>query len=249
MTESDKYLVPLEVQAQIELLWKKCPEILNLIWDRALSNSKLIEKWNIFFMQAVLVPPARYRPRSKLGDATTEHAQNHHLSIIISTNESIANFALENEGEEKVSGESVLSKRVTTWIALQNAVNCYMDSGKDPNPLGSQGIPPGIKQILERKEGLFRKNMMGKRVNFCCRSVISPDPYIGTNEVGIPVKFAKVLHYPTPVCAWNVKFMRELVERGPNEYPGKLLIVQKLTFLNVCVLFLLGICLFDILCA
>ncbi len=37
----------------------------------------------------------------------------------------------------------------------------------------------GIRQQLEKKEGLFRKNMMGKRVNFACRSVISPDPYIG----------------------------------------------------------------------
>ena len=62
--------------------------------------------------------------------------------------------------------------------------------------------------------------MMGKRVNFCCRSVISPDPYMGTNEVGIPVKFAKELHYPTPVSTWNVKLMRELVERGPHQYPG-----------------------------
>ena len=84
------------------------------------------------------------------------------------------------------------------------------------------GIPNGIKQILERKEGLFRKNMMGKRVNFCCRSVISPDPYMGTNEVGIPVKFAKELHYPTPVATWNIKLMRELVERGPHQYPGSL---------------------------
>ena len=40
-------------------------------------------------------------------------------------------------------------------------------------------VSQGIRQQLEKKEGLFRKNMMGKRVNFACRSVISPDPYIG----------------------------------------------------------------------
>jgi DNA-directed RNA polymerase I subunit RPA1 len=235
MVETDKYMVPLEVQSQLKLLWSNCPELLDRVWGRALNTSMSMDcKWKIFFSQAILVPPTRFRPRSKLGDATTEHAQNHHLSLIITTNESIAKLL--SDSNSAVEGtENVMSKQVTLWITLQNSVNCYMDSGKDPNPLGSQGIPPGIKQILERKEGLFRKNMMGKRVNFCCRSVISPDPYMGTNEVGIPVKFAKVLHYPTPVCTWNVKLMRELVERGPNEYPGP----YSILFLNAMYMLLL----------
>lgn len=42
-------------------------------------------------------------------------------------------------------------------------------------------------QILEKKEGLFRKNMMGKRVDYAARSVISPDPYINMDEIGIPM--------------------------------------------------------------
>ena len=41
--------------------------------------------------------------------------------------------------------------------------------------------------MLEKKEGLFRKHMMGKRVNYACRSVISPDPFINTDEIGIPM--------------------------------------------------------------
>ena len=47
-------------------------------------------------------------------------------------------------------------------------------------------------------------NMMGKRVNFTCRSVISPDPNIGTNEIGIPDRFAKVLTFPEPITPFNV---------------------------------------------
>jgi DNA-directed RNA polymerase beta' subunit len=54
----------------------------------------------------------------------------------------------------------------------------------------TQRVNVGIRQVLEKKEGLFRMNMMGKRVNFACRSVISPDPYIGTHEIGIPMVFA-----------------------------------------------------------
>lgn len=54
----------------------------------------------------------------------------------------------------------------------------------------------GICQLLEKKEGLFRQKMMGKRVNFACRSVISPDPYLAVNEIGIPPVFALKLTYP-----------------------------------------------------
>ena len=62
--------------------------------------------------------------------------------------------------------------------------------------------------------------MMGKRVNFACRSVISPDPYIGANEIGLPLYFAETLTYPTPVTTLNVAEMRKLVIRGPHKYPG-----------------------------
>lgn len=57
-------------------------------------------------------------------------------------------------------------------------------------------------------------------MNFACRSVISPDPYIGTNEIGLPLYFAKTLTYPTPVTTLNVEEMRKLVVRGAKEYPG-----------------------------
>ena len=58
----------------------------------------------------------------------------------------------------------------------------------------------GIRQLLEKKEGILRQKMMGKRVNYACRSVISPDPYLAVNEIGIPPVFATRLTYPE-VCA------------------------------------------------
>ena len=151
--------------------------------------------------------------------------------VVVSSNESSAALNEEDVEEghsvtqlgkalQSQQTQSGLSRIVTVWIDLQNAVNCFIDSAKNPNPLATADVP-GIRQLLERKEGLFRRHMMGKRVNYCCRSVISPDPYIGTNEVGIPVAFAKTLHYPVPVNDWNVKHLRRLVEAGPTEYPGK----------------------------
>lgn len=76
--------------------------------------------------------------------------------------------AIESKDEGKSNGPDT-SKMVSTLIDLQNAVNCLMDSSKDPSPLSNRNTPAGIRQILERKEGLFRMNMMGKRVNHACR--------------------------------------------------------------------------------
>ena len=63
-------------------------------------------------------------------------------------------------------------------------------------------------------------HMMGKRVNYAARSVISPDPYIDVDEIGVPEIFAKKLTYPQPVTPWNVKELRQAVCNGPDVYPG-----------------------------
>lgn len=63
---------------------------------------------------------------------------------------------------------------------MQKAVNYLMDSSR-----AGTNAAAGIKQLLEKKEGLFRKHMMGKRVNYAARSVISPDPFLQTNEIGV----------------------------------------------------------------
>ena len=78
----------------------------------------------------------------------------------------------------------------------------------------------GFKQLIERKAGLFRMYMMGKRVNFAARTVITPDPNIGTDEIGLPDIFAKKLTYQVPVIPWNVAELRNLVLNGPNVWPG-----------------------------
>ena len=233
ISSADIYLPPIEVEAQIQLLWNENLEYLDFIWSKATNNGipnaiPNPEGWKIFFSRAIAIPPNRFRPNAIIGEAQSEHPQNVHLIKILEANERIRKIVQEQmilkigDNDDIDGGNNIqldTSKVVTHWIELQNAVNCYIDSSKDPNILGSGG-PSGIRQLLERKEGLFRKHMMGKRVNYCARSVISPDPNIGTDEIGIPVHFAKTLHYPTPVNEWNVKHLRTLVERGPNEYPG-----------------------------
>lgn len=232
LTNTDKYLAAIEVEARIKLLWKHHSDYLNFIWHRVAISRPFVgsihssgdsELWRTFFIRAVLVPPSRFRPPADLGDIQSEHPQNLHLSKILTVNEKIDKLrtittqSSDNNGNE---GSSIdVSKLIGVWIDLQNAVNCFIDATKDQNVRPDES-ETGIRQILEKKEGLFRKHMMGKRVNYCCRSVISPDPFLGMNEIGIPVQFAKELHYPTPVTSWNVKMLRQMVENGPFVYPG-----------------------------
>jgi DNA-directed RNA polymerase beta' subunit len=78
----------------------------------------------------------------------------------------------------------------------------------------------GIKELVERKHGLFRNNMMGKRVNFSARSVISPDPSILTCEIGIPRVFAEKLYVGESVNNYNENFLKQLIINGTSRYPG-----------------------------
>jgi DNA-directed RNA polymerase I subunit RPA1 len=82
----------------------------------------------------------------------------------------------------------------------------------------------GVREMIEKKEGLFIKNLMGKRVNFAARSVISPDPYINGNEVGVSPCLAMKLSLPNAVTANNLKSSIKLVMNGPEHYPGAIAI-------------------------
>ncbi len=62
--------------------------------------------------------------------------------------------------------------------------------------------------------------MMGKRVNFGARSVISPDPYITTDQIGVPIFMAKKLTFPESVSQANVERLRKLVINGSSIHPG-----------------------------
>ncbi|KAK6941856.1 RNA polymerase Rpb1, domain 5 [Dillenia turbinata] len=86
--------------------------------------------------------------------------------------------------------------------------------------VGQRDAAAGICQLIEKKEGIFRQKMMGKRVNFACRSVISPDPYLAVNEIGIPPYFALRLTYPERVTPWNVDKLRNAIVNGPEIHPG-----------------------------
>lgn len=229
-SSGSKFLPPLEVQSQLQLMWQNEDGLMELLYgDRNIASGRIFGRkpdgWRKFFLNVIPVAPSRFRPPVFMGDKQFEHAQNTHLSKIMAYSETIVQSDSHNrkatipsdeddvEKEEQVN----LSRKLALWTELQNAVNLLVDSSK-AKP-GTE-VAQGIKQIIEKKEGLFRKHMMGKRVNYAARSVISPDPYISTSQIGVPLRFAKTLTYPQPVTPWNVEEMRQLVINGPNIHPG-----------------------------
>ncbi|KAJ1756237.1 hypothetical protein LPJ58_003843, partial [Coemansia sp. RSA 1591] len=188
---------------------------------------------DMFFIEALPVAPTKFRPASVMNDEVMENPQNVYLGAILKVCVFMRNVVDPDadvadvdsravaEAAEATQGGLNYERVISTWVRLQQSVNNVMDSSKNP-VLGKNGKPadPGIRQILEKKEGLFRQNMMGKRVNYAARSVISPDPNLESDEVGVPPVFAKKLTYPEPVTAHNVKEMRQLVINGPETWPG-----------------------------
>ncbi|KAK8379916.1 hypothetical protein O3P69_019735 [Scylla paramamosain] len=97
-----------------------------------------------------------------------------------------------------------------------------------PRALQKSGRPlKAIKARLKGKEGRIRGNLMGKRVDFSARTVITADPNLRIDQVGIPRSIAQNLTYPEIVTPFNMTKMMELVRRGNSQYPGAKYIVRE----------------------
>ena len=77
-----------------------------------------------------------------------------------------------------------------------------------------------VTSRLKGKDGRIRGNLSGKRVDQSARSVITPDPNISVEELGMPLRIAKTLSMPEVVRSDNMERLQLAVENGPAEYPG-----------------------------
>ncbi|ORE11227.1 beta and beta-prime subunits of DNA dependent RNA-polymerase [Rhizopus microsporus var. microsporus] len=229
-TNGQRFLTPYEVRKHVQALFEKEGDITTLLFGaRDPRVPSFIKKatYHMFFIEVLAVAPTRFRPPSVMGDKTFESPQNELLSSILKGSHLVRDLSEElqaisdQEPVDKKMLETTRNRFVDSIIGLQHAVNSFIDSTKNPTQVAQgKNLPPGIRQALEKKEGLFRKHMMGKRVNYAARSVISPDPFIETSEIGIPPVFATKLTYPEPVTPHNIKEMRQAVINGPNKWPG-----------------------------
>ncbi|MFB6213798.1 MAG: DNA-directed RNA polymerase subunit A' [Candidatus Nanohaloarchaea archaeon] len=163
----------------------------------------------------VPVPPVTLRPSITL--ETGERSEDditHKLVDVIRINKRLQNN-IEIEAPDFIIDD--------LWELLQYHVSTLFYNDMSGVPPARHRSGRSLKSLIERvqgKEGRFRQNLIGKRVNFSARTVISPDPNIGINEVGIPQMVAKKLSIARKVNERNYEKMVEAVDNGPEEYPG-----------------------------
>ena len=161
------------------------------------------------------VPPVTVRPSITLDTGErSEDDLTHKLVDILRINQRLV------ENMEAGAPQLIVED---LWDLLQYHVTTYFDneaSGVPPSKHRSGRPLKTLTQRLKGKEGRFRSNLSGKRVNFSARTVISPDPNISINEVGVPEMIAKEVTVPAYVNDWNIDEIRTYVENGPDIHPG-----------------------------
>ena len=122
------------------------------------------------------------------------------------------------EKEVKYNPSTYQNKFENLQYFVATLMNNDMTSGRATKKSGQP-----IKAIYARlkgKEGRVRGNLMGKRVDFSARSVISPDPNLQVDELGVPLSIAMNLTFPEVVTELNINKLKQLVVNGPSKYPG-----------------------------
>ncbi|MFB6203294.1 MAG: DNA-directed RNA polymerase subunit A' [Candidatus Nanohaloarchaea archaeon] len=161
------------------------------------------------------VPPVTMRPSITLETGErSEDDLTHKLVDVIRINKRLQNN-IEIEAPDFIIDD--------LWELLQYHVATAFYNDMSSVPPARHRSGRSLKSIMERvqgKEGRFRQNLIGKRVNFSARTVISPDPNIGINEVGVPFMVAKKLTIPEKVTERNYDRIRKHLENGPEEHPG-----------------------------
>jgi len=205
--EDGHKLTPKEVRERLE----RMPD--EDLRPLALDPDAMRPEWMV--LTALPVPPVTVRPSITLesGDRS-EDDLTHKLVDVLRINQRC------RENRDAGAPQLIVED---LWELLQYHVTTYFDNQ-------TSGIPPArhrsgrplktLAQRLKGKEGRFRSNLSGKRVNFSSRTVVSPDPFISINEVGIPLAVAMELTIPIRITPHNMDRVKELVLRGPEAYPG-----------------------------
>lgn len=170
---------------------------------------------------AMPVPPLAVRPAVVMfGSARNQDDLTHKLNDIIKANNELI------RNEQAGAAAHIISENVKM---LQFHVATLSDNDMPglPKAMQKSGRPlKSIKARLKGKEGRIRGNLMGKRVDFSSRSVITPDPNLRIDQVGVPKSIAQNLTFPEIVTPFNIDKMQELVGRGHTKYPGAKYIIR-----------------------
>jgi len=174
-------------------------------------------EWSVLTL--LLVPPVTVRPSITLESGErSEDDLTHKLSDIIRANQRL--WENLNAGAPEVIIEDL-------WDLLQYHITTFFDNSITKIPPARHRSGQPLKTITERikgKEGRIRHNLAGKRVNFSSRTVISPDPFLKINEIGVPFEIAKILTVNEKVNSSNIEKLKNIIIN--EEYPSANYIIR-----------------------
>ncbi|TIB06195.1 hypothetical protein E3P96_00699 [Wallemia ichthyophaga] len=204
--------------AEVYTLFKKISD--SDITNMGLSAEFARPDWMIITVLPVPPPPVRPSIAVDGGATRSEDDLTYKLADILKYTASLRRFEAEGVPVHIISENEQL---------VQFHVATYMDNDIAGIPQAMQKSGRPIKSIrarLKGKEGRLRGNLMGKRVDFSARTVITGDPNLELDEVGVPFSIARTLTYPERVTPYNLLYLQELVRNGPTQYPGARYVVR-----------------------
>ena len=165
-----------------------------------------------FLWRQVPAPPVCIRPSVGQETASTEDDLTAKLGDIVSANANL---------KEALTKGAPVQSIIEHWDYLSLQIAMYINSDVPGLQKGEYGKQiRGFVQRLKGKQGRFRGNLSGKRVDFSGRTVISPDPNLDIDQVAIPVLVAKNMTYPETVSRYNKAKLQERIRNGCNKWPG-----------------------------
>ncbi len=207
-----KRLLTTEIRFRFENIPDSDLPILNLYNSRP--------EW--LLLTVMPIPPVSMRSTITLQSGQrSEDDLTHKLTDIVRTNQRLHEHLLVGVPEAIIED---------VWDLLQYHISTFMDNTVAGLPPARHRNGDTLKSVAERikgKKGIIRNNLIGKRVNYSARTVISPDPRLKLNEVGVPIQIATKLTVPENVTENNIEYLKELLKNGPENYPGANYLVTK----------------------
>lgn len=205
--EDDKKMNAIEIRSRLEKIDESDLRIFGF------DPEAIRPEWMVLTIMPI--PPVTIRPSITLESGErSEDDLTHKLGDIVRINQRL--FENINAGAPEIIIEDL-------WDLLQYHVTTFFNNNISQIPPARHRSGQPLKTLTGRiksKEGRIRHNLAGRRTNFSARSVISPDPNLELNEVGVPIAMAMKLTVPERVTEWNKDYLIKYIERGPKTYPG-----------------------------
>ncbi|RAK72832.1 DNA-directed RNA polymerase III core subunit RPO31 [Aspergillus fijiensis CBS 313.89] len=217
--------------AEVEKHYKKAQDdmnalrVLNLFKKISDTDCELLgldpkeARPEMFLWQFIPAPPVCIRPSVGQDAASTEDDLTAKLGDIVQSNINLKNALLKGAPVQTI---------MECWDYMQLQIAVYINSDVPGLNKADLGKPiRGFVQRLKGKQGRFRGNLSGKRVDFSGRTVISPDPNLRVDEVAVPELVAKNMTYPEVVTRYNKEKLQQRVRNGTKKWPGANYITKK----------------------